>query len=66
MDPNTRGFKDRAPLHHASAIGHHNIVMYMVENCHCNVDIRDEDNDTPLHIATDFGHLDLVKYGSKH
>ena len=62
MDSNTRGFIECAPLHHASANGHYNIVKYLVEKCHCNADIRNKENISPLHIAASKGHLDLVKY----
>ena len=62
MDPNTRNFQECSPLHGASANGHHNIIKYLVENCHCNADIRTKFNNNSLHIAALNGHLDLVKY----
>ena len=63
MDSNIQSLEQCAPLHVASVNGDHNIIKCLIENYHCNVDIRNMDNyDTLLYIATDLGHLDLVRY----
>ena len=42
--------------------GHLDIVKYLVEECHANIEAKDNDGCTPLHRASDYEHLDIVKY----
>ena len=42
--------------------GNLDIVKYLIEQCHCDVNIQDEDGGTALHYACVTGHLNIVKY----
>ena len=53
----------KAGIHYACQKGHTAIVQHLVEKCGCNIDARDQDGLTPLHIACKYGqNVDLVKY----
>ena len=46
----------------ASEEGHLEVVKYLVEQCHANVEAKDNDGYTPLIRASENGHLEVVKY----
>ena len=46
----------------AVGFGYLDIVKYLVEECHFDVEAKDISGRTPLHIALENGHLDIVKY----
>ena len=50
------------PLHTAAEFGHLDIVKYLIEECHCDLEAKDRYRNTPLHQAVRFGHLNIVKY----
>ena len=53
----------KSGIHYASQKGHTAIVQHLVEQCGCNIDARDQDGLTPLHLACKYGqNVDLVKY----
>ncbi|MGC9105409.1 MAG: ankyrin repeat domain-containing protein [Thermoprotei archaeon] len=41
-------------------------VKYLVEIHQCDVNIRDKDGNTPLHLAAWYGYLDIVKFLVEH
>ena len=45
-----------------SASGQLEIVKYLLEQCHENVETKDKNGHTPIYIASLNGHLDVVKY----
>ena len=49
-------------LHVACINGYLNIVCYLVEDCDCDVNIKDKDGRTPLMYSTQSGHLHVLKY----
>ena len=61
FDPNIIGVYGRTVLYYACSNGHHEVMKYLIQECHCNPDTRFE-KDTLLHIAAAHGHLDFVKY----
>ena len=63
VDPHTSRDEDNStPLHWASRRGFLNVVKYLVEERHCDVECRNKDGDTPLHAAALAGKLDIVQY----
>ena len=42
--------------------GHLNIIKYLVEECKADSNIKDNNERTPLHIASQEGNIDIVKY----
>jgi hypothetical protein len=55
-------FYKRTPLHVASEYGKVEIVKYLIEQCHANVEEKDNYGWTPLHIASARGKIKVVKY----
>ena len=60
-DTACRGEWGRTPLHFACSSGKLDIVKFLVEECHCDpFRGKDEDGDTPLHLAARWGYNDDV------
>jgi len=59
-DPNFKGDKSRTPLHRAAIFGCDD-QLDMLFAADGSLDTRDEDGETPLHIAAREGHLQAVK-----
>ena len=55
-------YQIQTPLHFAATSDHLDVVKYLIEECHCNVEAKDNKGKTPLYIALDRGCLDIVKY----
>ncbi|XP_064389428.1 histone-lysine N-methyltransferase EHMT1-like isoform X2 [Halichondria panicea] len=53
---------DRYPVHWAALRGHKEVLVYLIRDCKCNANTRDNDDDTLLHMACLGGHLDVVQY----
>ena len=51
-----------APIYVAAQNGNIRIVKYLAGFLNCNLDIVNDDGDTPLHAACKHGHLDIVRY----
>ena len=50
------------PLHWAACFGRLNVVKYLVEVCNCPQNIQNSDNKTPLELARDKGHTNVVQH----
>ena len=46
----------------ATEYGHLDIVKYLYETCHADVETKDKDGFTPINYASSNGHLEVVKY----
>ena len=46
----------------AAANGHLEVIKYLFEQCHANVEANDGNGETHLFIASSNGHLDIIKY----
>ena len=46
----------------ASSKGYLDIVRYLHETCHVDVETKDNNGRTPISIASLNGHLDIVRY----
>ena len=64
-DPVCHG-RDRTPLSIACESGKVDIVRFLVEECHCDPLRKDEDGDTPLHLATLKDHDDVLLFLLSH
>lgn len=51
----------RTPLHLASIRGYTKIVRLLVSNG-ANVNVKDNDENTPLHYSSEFGHFECIIY----
>lgn len=51
----------RTALHNAAFWGHIDTIVFLLKECHVEVDSQDYACDTPLHDACKFGHLEVVK-----
>lgn len=51
----------RTPIHLAAIRGHTNIVRALV-NAGVNRNVKDFDQNTPLHCASEFGHFECIIY----
>ena len=49
-------------IHSAARDGKLTSVQYLVEQCHANVEAKDNDGCTPIIYASENGHLEVVKY----
>ena len=58
--------RDRTPLSIACESGKLEIVKFLVEECHCDTLRKDEDGDTPLHLATLKEHDDVLLFLLSH
>ena len=54
--------KDKTVLHYSCHNGWLDVTRRLVEQCHCDLESRDQDGDTPLHVASREGHVDIVRY----
>ena len=54
------------PLHIAAICGQQEVVNLLIIKYNCPVDIRNEGNETPLHLACYKGHLNVVKTLVEH
>ena len=59
-DPNTKGLKRRIPLHYAAHNGHLDIIRKLVCDHRCDIIAKDDDGDTPLHLAALGGSLSTL------
>ena len=50
--------KDCIACLHSLSVHNHSLSLYPL----CCTDVKDEDNQSPLHQACEGGHLDVVKY----
>ena len=57
-----KGFGGMMPIHHATQEGLLEVVKYIIEEYHIDVNIREDHGYTPLHIAAMNGRIDIVKY----
>lgn len=68
VNPNDTDFDGRGPLHFAAAMGHLDIVKYLVGLRGINVNIQDRNRTTPLAEALAYKHLEcadvLVTHGA--
>ena len=56
---------NRTPLHLAAIRGHTNIVRMLIDSPHkpqIDRNIRDFDENTPLHYASEYGHAECIIY----
>ena len=51
----------RTPLHLAAIRGHTSIVRTLIE-IGCDPNAKDFDENTPLHYASEFGHIECIIY----
>ena len=66
-DPACRGKKGRTLLHYACESGKLDIVKFLVEECHCDPFTgKDEDGHTPLHLAVQMTHDDILLFLLSH
>ena len=52
---------DLSPLHHASMRGNIHVVEYLTLQANIEIDIKDIQKSTPLHIAATYGNTEVVK-----
>jgi ankyrin repeat protein len=38
------------------------VVKYLIQTCHANTEVTDNDGWTPLHFSSRYGYLDVVKF----
>ena len=50
------------PINNASYNDHLEVVKYLYETCHANIETKDRIGRTPINIASANGHLEIVKY----
>jgi hypothetical protein len=62
----TEGFNievGKVALHFASDGGHLDIVQYLIEECHVDKDVRDDDyGSAAQHFASASGHIEILRY----
>ena len=56
------GKRDRTSLHLAAALGHLEMVRYLVEEAGADPRVQNDQEMTPLDLATVNGHLEVVRY----
>jgi len=61
-DPNKANIGGRTPLHTAANNGYMTTVQYLVEECHCEINTKDNDNTTPISDANRRGHANISDY----
>ena len=49
-------------INYASQNGYLEIVKYLYETCHANVETKDNDEFTPIDNASENGYFEVVKY----
>jgi hypothetical protein len=49
-------------IHEAARQGKLTSVQYLIEQCHVNIEEKNNDGRTPLHVASYNGHIEVVKY----
>ena len=59
-NPNVRGHFGRTVLHHACSGGNVNLVQTLIQEHKADVNERDNENDTPLHVAALAGKADVA------
>ena len=57
-----KGPQGETVLHNATCAGKMNVVMYLVEECQCDVNSIDNDGHSPLHGASQNGYTDIVRF----
>ena len=58
----SKNIYDKTVLHYSCHNGWLDVTRRLVEQCHCDLESRDQDGDTPLHVASREGHVDIVRY----
>ena len=53
---------ETTPLHYATTNNHIEIIQYLIETCHVNVDTKDSEWCSSILHASHDGNLELVKY----
>lgn len=59
--PSLTSFGGNFPLHQASRGGYLGIVVALLETGHVEIDVEQEYGQTPLHYASKYCHLEIVK-----
>lgn len=62
VDGRERGWAGESPLRSACFAGHLKTIQFLVKDCKCEVDARDEGQDTPFVLAAQNGHLEVMKW----
>jgi ankyrin repeat protein len=52
----------RTALHVATRNGHKKLVQVLVEDCKADVNLKDDNDEAPIHIAASVYRVDIVKY----
>ena len=55
-------FSNEMLVHPAAANGHLEVAKFYIEDMKCGATMKDEQGKTPLHLASQNDHVDLVKY----
>jgi ankyrin repeat protein len=55
-----------SPLHRAAAYGSYECLVAFIEQYHCEVESRTQNNSTALHFAAQHGHKEIVEYLCEH
>ncbi|XP_064389446.1 uncharacterized protein LOC135337438 [Halichondria panicea] len=61
-DPERRDVWGWSPVHYAAYYDHKEVLVYLIRDCKCSADARDQRNNTPLHKACYWDHLGVVQY----
>ena len=59
---NVRGPKGETLLHCASLLGHLDVAQFLVNDCHVDINSKDNDSHTPLFIAAHEGQVSLLQF----
>ncbi|XP_050508860.1 alpha-latrocrustotoxin-Lt1a-like [Diabrotica virgifera virgifera] len=49
-------------IHKAARIGAFKVLQYLVEDCKMDVNVSDVDGNLPVHLAAEFGRVDILMY----
>jgi ankyrin repeat protein len=52
----------RTALHIACDLGDLDLVIFLAKRQEIFLDVEDEDRNTPLHLAVQAGHFEVIKY----
>ena len=65
-NPESLNNKSQTPLHLACLYGYANVVKFLVEECQCDLYVKDNREQTPLHVACRYGNTEIVEFIFKH